>query len=51
MRIILASQSPRRRQLLEQMGITKFQVIPAQGEETADPSLPPHRLGEELALQ
>ena len=33
MRIILASQSPRRRELLERMGITDFRVIPAQGDE------------------
>ena len=33
MRIILASQSPRRRELLERMGITDFNVIPAQADE------------------
>ena len=32
MAIILASQSPRRRQLLEQMGFIDFIVRPAQGE-------------------
>jgi len=51
MRIILASQSPRRRELLERMGITKFDILPAQGEETADRTLPPHLLVEELARQ
>ena len=39
MRIILASQSPRRRELLERMGLSAFQVIPARGEEVMDPSL------------
>ena len=51
MAIILASQSPRRRELLERMGITKFDILPAQGEEVADPTLPPHLLVEELARQ
>ena len=32
MKIILASQSPRRRELLERMGITDLEVIPAEGE-------------------
>ena len=48
MRIILASQSPRRRELLERMGIRDFEVLPARGEELADPSLPPAELVEEL---
>ena len=51
MRIILASQSPRRRELLERMGISEFEIIPAQGEERADPTLPPQRLVEELSRQ
>ena len=51
MSIILASQSPRRRELLERMGITQFQVIPAQGEERAGPGLSPARLVEELSRQ
>ncbi len=51
MRIILASQSPRRRELLERMGIIKFDIIPAQGEEVADPSLTPQALVEELSRQ
>lgn len=50
MAIILASQSPRRRELLQQMGLTEFEIIPAVGEETADPSLPPEQLVEQLAL-
>ena len=51
MAIILASQSPRRRQLLEQMGFTGFIVRPAQGEELADPSLDPGALVEALSRQ
>ena len=49
MRIILASQSPRRRELLERMGISRFEVIPAQGEEYMDPDLEPAQLVEELS--
>ena len=49
MRIILASQSPRRRELLGRMGITEFEVIPAQGEEIAARTLGPDRLVEELS--
>ena len=51
MRIILASQSPRRRELLERMGISEFEIIPAQGEECADPALSPQELVEELSRQ
>ena len=51
MRIILASQSPRRRELLERMGITKFDIIPAKGEEVADPALSPQALVEGLSRQ
>ncbi|MCQ2443742.1 MAG: Maf family protein [Oscillospiraceae bacterium] len=51
MSIILASQSPRRKELLRQMGITDFQVIPAKGEEIVDPALSPQQLVESLALQ
>lgn len=51
MAIILASQSPRRRQLLEQMGFTDFIVRPAQGEELADPNLDPGGLVEALSRQ
>ena len=49
MKIILASQSPRRRELLERMGITGFKVIPARGEEIAARSLTPDQLVEELS--
>ncbi len=49
MQIILASQSPRRRELLERMGLAPFSVIPARGEEIADPALSPPELVEELS--
>ena len=51
MAIILASQSPRRRELLEQMGIPDFTVRPARGEEKAAPGLTPAQLVEALSLQ
>ena len=51
MKIILASQSPRRRELLERMGISEFEIIPARGEEAMDPALSPEELVERLALQ
>ena len=49
MKIILASQSPRRKELLERMGITDFKVIPAQGEELATRTLTADQLVEELS--
>lgn len=49
-RIILASQSPRRKALLEQMGLTGFVICPAQGEEHMEAKLPPDQLSEALAL-
>ena len=51
MKIILASQSPRRRELLERMGVVDFEVRPAQGEERADPGLTPAQLVEQLSVQ
>ena len=51
MTVILASQSPRRRELLGQMGFTDFIIRPAQGEETIDPDLSPDKLVEELSRQ
>ena len=50
-KIILASQSPRRRELLSRIGITHFDVLPAQGEEHIDHSLPAGLLVEALARQ
>lgn len=51
MAIILASQSPRRRELLGQMGLTQFIIRPALGEETASPGLTPAQLVEALSRQ
>ena len=50
MAVILASQSPRRRELLTLMGLD-FIVRPAAGEEVADPALTPAQLVEELSRQ
>ncbi len=49
MKIILASQSPRRKELLERMGITDFKVIPAQEAELATRTLTADQLVEELS--
>lgn len=51
MSIILASQSPRRRELLGQMGISDFIIRPARGAEVVDPALSPAQLVEELSRQ
>lgn len=51
MNIILASQSPRRRELLERIGIQNFIVRPAVGEEVMDDSLTPGLLVESLSRQ
>ena len=51
MNIILASQSPRRRELLEQVGITGFQVISPDVDERVGPGLSPAGMVEELSLR
>lgn len=43
MKIILASASPRRRELLKQI-VKEFEIIPAVGGENADLSLPPEKI-------
>ncbi len=48
MKVILASASPRRRELIKQTGVD-FTVIPSDAEEIADRSLPPHIYVERLA--
>lgn len=50
-KLILASQSPRRRELLGQMGLTDFAIIPAVGEEHIPQHLPPAQVVEELSRQ
>lgn len=49
MKIVLASQSPRRRELLAQMGVT-FDVIPSNFDEQLDDSRTPEEVAIELAL-
>lgn len=50
MQIVLASASPRRRELLKEL-VPDFRVLPAKGEERADPSLSPEETVKELARQ
>jgi len=47
-RLVLASASPRRRELMDRFGV-EYEVIPALGEETADSGLPPEELVRALA--
>ena len=49
MRVILASGSPRRRELMEMLGVEDLLVVPAKGEEKADLSLSPAELVKTLA--
>lgn len=48
-KIILASQSPRRKELLAQMGV-QFEAIPSNFDETLDDSRSPEEVASELAL-
>ena len=49
--IVLASRSPRRRELLTQMGIGPFTVLVPEGPETAPPGLTPDALVVHLAVE
>lgn len=49
MRIILASGSPRRRELLEMLGVKDLEIIPARGQELPHPELSPAGLVKELS--
>ena len=51
MDIILASGSPRRKQLLAQMGIETFRVISSDADETVEPGLSPARIVEILSAR
>ena len=51
MNIILASASPRRRELLERIGITDFTVAAPNVDESVDPSLSPAAMVEQLSLR
>lgn len=49
MRLILASGSPRRKELMEMLCPAELEIVPAKGEETADPALPPDELVKALS--
>jgi len=49
--LILASQSPRRRELLERMGLTRFRVLSPEIDERMDRALPPAELVERISLE
>lgn len=49
MNIVLASASPRRRELLERMGIRDFTVVVSDADETLDEHLPPAQQVERLS--
>ncbi len=49
MRIILASGSPRRKELLEMLKVENLEIIPAKGEEKSHPELTPPELVKELS--
>ena len=51
MSVILASASPRRKELLEMLGIKDMLIIPARGEETVPENVGGDRVVEALALQ
>ncbi|MBC5734263.1 Maf family protein [Flavonifractor sp. DFI.6.63] len=51
MGIVLASRSPRRRQLLEQMGLRDFRIVCSDADETASPGLTPPALVEALSAR
>ena len=51
MALILASQSPRRRELLERMGLTGFRILAPDIDERMDRSLPPAQLVERISLE
>lgn len=51
MGIVLASRSPRRRQLLEQMGLRDFRIVCSDADETASPGLMPPALVEALSAR
>ena len=49
-KIILASASPRRRELMEKLGL-QFEVIPGNEEENIDVTIAPHKLAQELSYK
>lgn len=51
MKIVLASQSPRRKELLARMGVEEFEICPSAEEELAPAGLTPDRLVEHLSAE
>ena len=51
MNIVLASASPRRRELLTMLGVENFRIIPAVGEEVIKPGLTPDEIVRALSLE
>ena len=51
MDIILASQSPRRRELLERMGVRDFRIVTPDIDEHMDRELPPAELVRQISLE
>lgn len=51
MNIILASASPRRRELLTMLGLSDFKVIPANGDEIFPIGMPPGEAAAEVSLK
>ncbi len=49
MAIVLASGSPRRKELLEMLGVRDLRILPARGEEKAPPGLAPDEMVKSLA--
>lgn len=49
MSFVLASASPRRKELMEMLGVGDLRIVPARGEEKADPGLGPEELVKALA--
>ncbi len=49
MTVVLASGSPRRKQLMEMLGFKNMEIIPAKGEEVVNPELTPGEIVESLA--
>ena len=51
MEIILASGSPRRRELLARIGVEEYRILVPDVDESAEPNTPPGALVEELSLR
>lgn len=51
MELILASRSPRRRELLERMGLTRFRILSPEIDERMDRQLPPAELVERISME